>query len=75
MRKKTIYSAGQHPNSLANLVHTGRPKAYNAKKKVRSLTVTEEGWDGSKAVIKKLGYKSVSEFLENLGRGQVNVSA
>ena len=70
------YRQGQHPNSKANLTyHHGRPQTFGVQKKKRNLTVTEEGWEGLMPIIEELGCKSVSEFLEKVGRGQVKVSA
>ncbi len=60
-----------HPNSLANL--TGRPQAYlDEKKKRRNLTVTDTGWEGAQPIVRKAGCASVSEFIEKLGRGQID---
>ncbi len=60
-----------HPNSLANL--TGRPRAYlNEKKKRRSLSITDTGWEGAQPIIRQAGCSSVSEFIEKLGRGQID---
>ena len=70
------YAPGHHPHSQANLTyHEGRPLAFGAQKKKRNLTVTEEGWEGLKSIIKEVGCSSVSEFLEKVGRGQVKISA
>ena len=64
------YERGKHPSSLANLNYRGgRPKTFKTKKKQRTLTVTEEGWEGLQPVIEALGCKSVSDFLEKVGRG------
>jgi hypothetical protein len=63
---------GTHPNSLQNLTHEGRPLEYNEPKKTRRLSVTETGWDSARKLIGSMGM-SVSEFLEQLGRGQVMV--
>ena len=63
---------GTHKNSLKNLTHEGRPLEYAEPKKTRSLSVTESGWMGAKTLINSMGM-SVSEFLEELGRGQVTV--
>lgn len=74
MSKK--YPQGKHPNSLANLSpgKGGRPKGYaGVEKKRRSLTVSDDGWVGLQPVIKELGCTSVSDFLEKLGRGQVEI--
>ena len=68
------YPLGKHPNSLANLNYRGgRPTNFSSRKKQRTLTVTEEGWEGLQPVVKKLGCKSVSDFLEKVGRGLVEV--
>ena len=70
------YAPGQHPNSRANLnYHEGRPVAFGSRKKTRSITVSEEGWEGAQAVVRELGCSSVSEFMEKLGRGQIKLSA
>jgi hypothetical protein len=63
---------GTHPNSLQNLTHDGRPLEYGEPKKTRRLSVTETGWDSAQKLIRSMGM-SVSEFLEQLGRGQVVV--
>ena len=61
------YSLGKHPNSLANLNYRGgRPKTFDSSKKRRSVSVTEEGWEGLQPVIEELGCKSVSDFLEKV---------
>lgn len=66
MKEKT------HSNNLAKF--SGRPKAYlNEAKKRRNLTVTETGWQGAQPIIRKLGCASVSEFIEKLGRGQIDI--
>ena len=64
---------GQHQNSSANL----RPqqKIYEDEKKKRTLSVTEVGWGGTAQIAESLGCKSVSDFLEKIGRGEVKVSA
>ena len=63
---------GQHQNSLANL----RPqkKIYEEEKKKRTLSVTESGWTGVAEVALSTGCKSVSEFLEKLGRGELKIT-
>jgi hypothetical protein len=63
---------GTHKNSLSNLTHEGRPLEYGEPKKDRSLSVTTTGWNQAQALIKSMGM-SVSEFLEELGRGQVTI--
>lgn len=66
---------GKHPNSLANLQHKGRPVVFEEKKKVRTVSVTQTGWDGVFQAAEASGCSSISEFLERLGRGEVKVSA
>jgi hypothetical protein len=74
--KTQKYSQGQHPKSRANLTyHEGRPLTFGKRKKQHGITVTEEGWEGVKDVVKELGCSSVSDFLEKVGRGEVKVSA
>ena len=76
MSKK--YTKGRNPNSLANLQPgKGRkPKGFDgAEKKRRSLTVSDDGWEGILPIIEEVGCSSVSEFLEKLGRGQLKISA
>jgi len=71
MVKKTVYAHGKHPNTLANLIHQGRPTSeelYGEPKKKRTLTVTESGWQGLVEASKATGCNSVSEFLELIGR-------
>ena len=66
----------QHPNSLANLTHhEGRPAVFGVKKKQRTITVTQEGWEGAASAIEAAGCRSISEFLEKLGRGQIEIAA
>lgn len=73
MTKKLVYPHGKHPNTLANLIHEGRPSSedvYGEPKKKRTLTVTESGWQGLVEASKAFGCSSVSEFLELIGRKQ-----
>ena len=55
---------------LDNLIHEGRPTIYSQPKKQRYLSVTDEGWEGTKLLVKKLGCTSISDFVEKLGRRQ-----
>ncbi len=72
---RTKYPPGKNPNSLANLkLGGGRNKGYESEdKKRRHLTVTDTGWEGAKLFIKQYGCKTVSEFLEKAGRGQLDL--
>ncbi|MGR3279394.1 hypothetical protein ACSYAD_30470 [Acaryochloris marina NIES-2412] len=63
---------GTHKNSLNNLTHEGRPLEYGEPKTGHRVTVTKTGWDSAKQLINSMGM-SVSEFLEQLGRGRVTV--
>ncbi len=72
------YPPGKNPNSLANLKpgQGTKPRGFNCEeKKRRNLSVTETGWQGTQSAIKQYGCKSVSEFLEKFGRGQLDLSA
>ncbi|MBW4489177.1 MAG: hypothetical protein KME12_15415 [Trichocoleus desertorum ATA4-8-CV12] len=61
-----------HPKSLANLTHMGRPPIHGEAKQGRKVRVTRVGWSGLQAIAARLGL-SVSELLEQLGRGQFEV--
>ena len=68
------YKLGTHPKSLANLrPGNGRPPTYEEKKVQHSISVTNKGWNSAKAKIQAAGYKSISEFLEMLGREEVQI--
>jgi hypothetical protein len=62
-----------NPKSLKNLTHEGRPTVYEQKKTTHNITVTPAGWEGLQAKAHSLGYSGVSEFVEQVGRGQVHV--
>ncbi len=62
-----------NPKSIANLIHEGRPPAFNEEKKRRTLTVTESGWEGAMAIAKDLDCRGISELIELIGRGQLFV--
>lgn len=73
-KRKSEYPVGKNPRSLENLIHEGRPSGenmYGEPKKKRTLTVTESGWQGVVKVAKAAGCSSVSEYLEQLGRGEI----
>ena len=75
-KKKSEYGVGKNPSSLANLNRDGRLKSeeiYGEPKRRRTLTVTDSGWEATAEFVKKLGFSSVSEFLEEYGRRQGNV--
>lgn len=63
-----------NPKSLKNLRSDGRVPDYDEPKKKRELTVTETGWNSAKAIIKAAGFTSVSQFLEELGRGNASIA-
>jgi hypothetical protein len=46
---------------------------YGGKKKERTVTVSQTGWEGTQAILQSLGCSSVSELLEKLGRKQLAV--
>ena len=64
-----------HPNSLANLKpnRKGSKPKYETAKVRRSLTITEVGWKGFKDLADRLEM-SASELVEQLGRGNINLS-
>lgn len=72
-KTKSSYKQGEHPNSLANLIHEGRPKIYGTEKKQRYLSITEEGWMGAKDIAQTVECRSVSDLIEKLGRGELKV--
>lgn len=65
-----------NPKSLENLIHEGRPSAFDEPKQRRHLTITETGWKGTQVVARAMGCKNgnVSELLEKIGRGELVVS-
>jgi hypothetical protein len=63
-----------HPNSLANLKREGKELTYGEPKRDRRLTVTPTGWEGAKAAVKEWGFSSLSDFLEQIGRGNVQIA-
>lgn len=70
------YTPGQNPNSLANLTyHKGRTSDYGTRKSKRGVSLTDEGWNGIKLLADEHGCTSVSDFLEKVGRGLVEVKA
>lgn len=64
-----------NPKSLENLIHEGRPPAFDEEKKRRTLTITESGWEGAMSVAKSLDCRGISEMIELIGRGQLLVAA
>lgn len=69
---------GFNPKSLENLNFRrgvkppGRKPDYDQPKVQRGLAVTEEGWNGVKAIAQHFGL-SVSEFIDRLGRKELVV--
>jgi len=70
-RKKREYAPGENPNSQENL--QPREPIFGERKKRRELTVTEEGWIGVKSLAKDSGCTGVSDLLEKLGRGLIEI--
>ena len=64
-----------HPNSLANLRpnRKGSKPKYKDLKKQRSVTLTETGWSAVKNIAKEKYGLSVSELLEQIGRGNISL--
>ena len=64
-----------HPNSLANLKAGGggnKPR-YEEKKQRRHITVSTPGWEEAKAIAKEKFGLSISELVEQIGRGKFEV--
>ncbi|MBW4699946.1 MAG: hypothetical protein KME03_19010 [Aphanocapsa lilacina HA4352-LM1] len=59
---------GRNPNSLKNLQCGRTLRTYGEPKVDRRVSVTATGWQGIRSVVQELGYSSVSEFLEEVGR-------
>lgn len=65
------YSRGKHPNSLLNLNdREGRPLNFEQKKKNRTVSVTDLGWEGLDKLAKEQGCKGISDLFDRLGRGE-----
>ncbi|GAB4551289.1 MAG: hypothetical protein Tsb0014_45580 [Pleurocapsa sp.] len=73
MKKKTE-TRGKHPNSLKNLQLGGNKIKYDQPKKQRSVSLTDEGWSKCRAEIKSALGITVSEFLEQIGRGEIKIN-
>ena len=52
----------------------GIPADRDEIKSQHSVTLGPTAWDGLKALADKHGYKSRSEFLEAIGRGEVKLT-
>lgn len=52
---------------------SGRPAKYG-KRTNHKAVVSDIGWEGSQSVAKMAGFSSVSEMLEELGRGNVTIT-
>ncbi len=70
------YTQGEHPHSLSNLTyHQGRKSDFGERKKTRGVSLTDEGWNRMKLLANEYGCNSVSDFLEKVARGLVEVKA
>lgn len=72
MEKKSE-ARGKHPNSLQNLELGRRKPKYEQSKKQRSVSLTDAGWSKCREEIKSTLGLSVSEFLEQIGRGEIKI--
>lgn len=64
-----------NPKSLKNLrpgESPGRTTLHDSAKNRHGVSLTDEGWSGVQEAAKKYGY-SVSEFLEQIGRGNLAI--
>jgi hypothetical protein len=69
------YPRGKHPNSLLNLTERdGRPLDFEQRKKNRSVTLTDKGWEGLKQLAEDNDCKGISDLLDRLGRGEFSLS-
>jgi len=74
-KKDKTYRPGLHPNSLANLTaKTGRKPDFGARKKTRGVTLTDEGWEKLKLLAREHNCSSVSDLMERISRGLVELS-
>ena len=62
-----------NPKSIANLEFGRSNPTYEELKKQRSVTITETGWTSIKGIAKAKGL-SVSELIEQIGRGKFQVT-
>ena len=75
LSKKLIFKIvfmAVHQNSLANLKpnRSGSKPKYGEPKKKRTITVTDEGWDRVRQLMKGEYGMSLSEAIEQLARGE-----
>ena len=63
---------GRNPKSLANL--GPRPLKYGEPKRKHVCSLTDTGWTGLQTLASALGFSSVTELLERLGRGEYTLS-
>ena len=63
-----------NPKSLANLQPGQSNPLYDELKKQRSVTLTETGWIEVKKIAKEKFGVSVSELLEQVGRGKLELT-
>lgn len=66
-RKRSEYRRGQNPNSLANL-HQKKGDRHN-----HTILVSDEAWDGAKALAEELGLDGVADLVEKLGKKELKV--
>ena len=70
------YAPGTNPQSLANLTyHEGRKCDFKTPKKQHTITVTDEAWTRLKSLAAETGCASVSDLLEKITRGIVEIPA
>lgn len=70
----TLYKRGKNPLSQKNLNRQGSEPRYEEKKKPRSLVATDRGWEGTKKIASQQFGLSVSELIDQIGRGKLVVS-
>jgi hypothetical protein len=79
MKQKSAFSKQKriiknpNPKSLENLTHDGRKTLWGEPKKKRTLTLTDTCWQTLEQWVSRNGERSISELLEALTRGMIEV--
>ncbi len=71
--QKNKAAPGRHPNSLQNLKLGGNKAKYDQPKKRRNISLTDESWEKCRKLVKQNFGLSVSEFMEQLIRGEIDL--
>ena len=68
----STYPRGHHPNTRKHWRLGSEPR-YEERKKPRTLLATDQGWENTKRIAKEELGLSVSEMIDQIGRGQLIV--